>query len=275
MLALTMRYLPTSATYPSAVRSNITDWTTVSEGMRTVMGRLLLPRVAGALVGAATAIQVAPAATWLPAFRRRFPLLAGVGESSHVALTFDDGPDPSGTHAVLDALGELDVRATFFVVGERLRAHPKVAQRCVEDGHEIAVHGWQHRYGFTTLPEARECVHLVEEVTGEPPLWFRPPYGVLTMTSLLDAMRVGLSPVLWTVWAREWRSGTTSADVVSALEPGLVGGATVLLHDSDAYSSPGTWRAVAEALPEIVERCRDAGLIVGPLRDHFPGAGVS
>lgn len=226
-------------------------------------------RVLPLLAGAAVTAQVVPAATWLPSVRARFPQLSGLGDPGHVALTFDDGPDPQGTVAVLEKLAALGVKATFFVVGEHVERWPEISRRCVAEGHEVAVHGWQHRYGFTKLPAARVTASLVEQVTGEPPLWFRPPYGVLTTTSLVDAWRAGLQPVLWTAWAREWVAGTTSADVVQSLQREIIGGATVLLHDSDALAAPGTSRATAGALEGIVRFCRERGLQVGPLREHF------
>lgn len=80
-----------------------------------------------------------PAATWLPAVRRLLPGLAGAGAADHVALTFDDGPDPRSTPRFLDELARLGCRATFFVLGEMLERHPALGRRVVADGHEIAV----------------------------------------------------------------------------------------------------------------------------------------
>ncbi|MYR56237.1 polysaccharide deacetylase family protein, partial [Streptomyces sp. SID625] len=72
-----------------------------------------------AAVTAAAVVHIVPAASWLPRFRSRcLPHLAGHGRTGHVALTFDDGPDPASTPHFLDALDRLDVRATFFVLGE-------------------------------------------------------------------------------------------------------------------------------------------------------------
>src|SRR5688500_1569952 len=98
--------------------------------------------VALAPVAAVAAAHIAPAATWLPVVRRRFPRLAGVGHPAHVALTFDDGPDPESTPRFLDALEELGVRATFFVLGDGVVRHPSVVRETVRRGHELAVHGW-------------------------------------------------------------------------------------------------------------------------------------
>ena len=95
-----------------------------------------------ALVGLA---QVLPAASGVRRGRIRWaPSLAGVGAPGHVALTFDDGPDPGSTPAFLDALDELGWRATFFMLGRMAAAHPDLAAEVARRGHEIAVHGYLH-----------------------------------------------------------------------------------------------------------------------------------
>ncbi|MEV5704943.1 polysaccharide deacetylase family protein [Actinoallomurus sp. NPDC052274] len=218
-------------------------------------------------------VHAGPAASWLPVVRRRLPRLAGEGDRDHVALTFDDGPDPDSTPRFLDELRRLDCRATFFVVGETLLRHPDVGRRIVADGHEIAVHGWRHRYALLARPgrvtaEIGRSVDLVAAVTGAEPVWYRPPYGVLSAEALAAARRHRLRPVLWTAWGRDWTRSASPASVLAALGPGVRGGATILLHDCDHTSAPGAWRSALGALPELVARCRSAGLRVGPLRDH-------
>ncbi|MFL6056518.1 MAG: polysaccharide deacetylase family protein [Actinoallomurus sp.] len=224
------------------------------------------------LTGLALA-HAGPAASRLPVVRRRLPGLAGVGRADHVALTFDDGPDPDSTPRFLDELRRLDCRATFFVVGETLRRHPEVGRRIVADGHEIAVHGWRHRYTLLTRPgrvtaEMGRAADLVAAVTGVQPVWYRPPYGVLSTEALAAARRHRLRPVLWTAWGRDWTGSASPASVLATLSPDVRGGATILLHDCDHTSAPGAWRSALGALPELVRRCRSAGLRVGPLRDH-------
>ncbi|MER7490308.1 polysaccharide deacetylase family protein [Streptomyces sp. NPDC126497] len=233
-------------------------------------------RRAGAVLAApalVAAAHIAPAATWLPAVRRRFPRLAGVGHPVHVALTFDDGPDPESTPRFLDALEGLGVRATFFVLGDRVVRHPSVARETVRRGHELAVHGWSHDRPWLPAPadDVRALLRAadaVRELTGGHPLWYRPPYGILTSGRWAAARTAGLRPVLWTVWGRDWTAGATPASVRSAVTDGLRGGGTVLLHDTDGMSAPGCWRAALGALPGIVAGCREAGLSVGPLTDH-------
>ena len=230
-------------------------------------------------LAAVAAAHIAPAATWLPVVRRRLPGLAGVGRPGHVALTFDDGPDPESTPRFLDALEALGVRATFFVLGDGVVRHPSVARAAVRRGHELAVHGWSHDRPWLPAPadDARAVLRAadaVRELTGRRPLWYRPPYGILTSGRWAAARAAGLRPVLWTAWGRDWTAGATPASVQAAVAAGLRGGGTVLLHDTDRMSAPGCWRATLGALPAVVEGCRAAGLSVGPLAEHgLPPAG--
>jgi peptidoglycan-N-acetylglucosamine deacetylase len=225
---------------------------------------------------AATAVaglHAGPAATWLPVVRRAFPRLAGVGAADHVALTFDDGPDPRSTPLFLAELRRLGCSATFFLLGEMLDRHPDVGRRIAADGHEIAVHGRWYDNDLTVRPGRtaagiRRTAHLVEAVTGARPAWYRPPYGVLSAEGVVAARRCGLRPVLWSAWGRDWTRSADPRSVLAALAPDLRGGATVLLHDSDHTSAPGSWRSALGALPQLLDRCGTARLRVGALREH-------
>ena len=96
--------------------------------------------------GAALAVaQGAPGLTALAPVRRRFPGLAGAGRPDHVALTFDDGPDPRFTPRLLATLDARRVHATFFLLGPMVQAAPGLAAEIASAGHEIAVHGWARR----------------------------------------------------------------------------------------------------------------------------------
>lgn len=227
---------------------------------------------AAVLVGAA--VQIAPAATWLPPVRHRLaPGLSGLGDRAHLALTFDDGPDAEGTPAVLAALYDLGWRATFFLLGEQVRARPGLAAEVAATGHEIALHGFAHRYlparsPWATYDDLARGVQTVAEATGVRPRWFRPPYGVLTSACLWAAARLRLRPVLWSAWGRDWRHDATAASVVAELTRGVLAGGTALLHDSDATAAPGSWRTTVGALPLLADEVRRRGLAVGPLGEH-------
>ncbi|MCS0605438.1 polysaccharide deacetylase family protein [Streptomyces sp. LP11] len=250
--------------------------------MTPVPGRA--PRTAALLLPAGVAAaHLGPAATWLPAVRLPlFPGLAGTGHPRHIALTFDDGPDPRSTPRFLDALDGLGVRATFFVLGERVVRHPEVVRETAERGHEVAVHGWNHDRPWRPAPardaaEVARAARAVHDVTGRPPRWYRPPYGILTGGRWAAARRAGLRTVLWSAWGRDWTADATPESVRATVAAGLRGGGTILLHDSDRHAAPDSWRAALGALPAIVAGCREAGLVVGPLGEHggVPVAGVT
>ncbi|MGH3720065.1 MAG: polysaccharide deacetylase family protein [Pseudonocardiaceae bacterium] len=203
-----------------------------------------------------------------------WPGLAGIGRPGGVALTFDDGPDPDGTPAVLDALDRLGWTATFFMLGAQVMRYPDVAAAVVAAGHEAAVHGFSHRNHLARGPadvhrDVVRAAAVIAAVTGARPRWFRPPYGVLTLGSLIAARRAGLRPVLWTAWGRDWEA-RSPAQVANTVGGHLRPGGTVLLHDSDCVARvAGSWRSTVQALPRLAELADQLGCVVGPLRDHF------
>jgi peptidoglycan/xylan/chitin deacetylase (PgdA/CDA1 family) len=242
----------------------------------------LMIRSVMALGVAATTIAVAGWAA--PALLRTrvlrsavWPGLAGIGRPGHVALTFDDGPDPDGTPAVLDALDQLGWTATFFMLGGQVQRYPDVAAAVVAAGHEAAVHGFSHRNHLARGPagvhdDVARAVEVVTTATGVRPTWFRPPYGVLTLGSLIAARRAELRPVLWTAWGRDWEAHSP-AQVAATVGGQLRPGATVLLHDSDCVARvAGSWRSTVQALPRLAELADQLGCTVGPLRDHLAPA---
>jgi peptidoglycan-N-acetylglucosamine deacetylase len=208
---------------------------------------------------------------------RAFRRLAGQGNPGHVALTFDDGPDPSSTPQFAQLLADRNVRATFFMLGSMVARSPGLAAEIAAAGHEIGVHGFDHRYLPARSPGATRsdltrAAELIADVTGTPPRLFRPPYGVLSGPALLTARQLGLTPVLWGAWGREWAPGATAQSVLQTLVGGLAGGVTVLLHDSGCTSPPGAWQAGLGAVPLLLDECERRALAVGPVGEHgIPG----
>lgn len=209
-----------------------------------------------------------------PLRRNCWPQLSGVGRAGHVALTFDDGPDQASTPRFLKVLSEHATHATFFLLGEMLRKAPGLGREIADGGHELAVHGWHHRNLLARGPRATyddlaRAQDLITKTAGTQPVFYRPPYGVLSAAGYYAAKRLGMTPVLWTAWGRDWQASATPASVVRTVLRTLDGAGTVLLHDSDCTSARGSWRNTLAALPELLEVCQTRGWAVGPLRDHF------
>ena len=201
------------------------------------------------------------------------PALVGVGRKGHVALTFDDGPDPESTPQFLDQLDLLGWRATFFMLGEMTRRNPGLARAVAERGHEIAVHGDVHgnmlrRTPGHTRDDIRRAHDSVATASGVEPRWFRPPFGISSYASLRVAREFGMTTVLWTTWGRDWRREATPDTVVADVTRRYVDGGTVLLHDSDCTSYPGSWRSALGALPRLADEFSTRGLAVGTVGDH-------
>ena len=214
--------------------------------------------LAGAAAVAAALAHAWPAVGAIGPLRRALvPRYAGLGDADHVALTFDDGPRRLSTPRFLDVLAEHDVRATFFLLGSSLTRDLPLGREMAARGHELAVHGWHHRLLVRRTPrEVREDLHrahgLVGDIAGRPPRWYRPPYGVASTAALRAAHELGMSSVLWTAWGRDWTSRATPDSVRRSVLRARQGGGTVLLHDADTCSAPGSWRATAAALPGLL-----------------------
>jgi peptidoglycan-N-acetylglucosamine deacetylase len=227
--------------------------------------------VSRALVSASAALlaaHAAPASALFPPGRVLFPVVTRLRTDDAVALTFDDGPD-RGLDAFLKVLEEYGVRATFFIVGEQVARDPSKPEEILARGHEIAVHCYRHHNHLRLTPgktveDMRRARRIIEEATGRPVRFFRPPYGVFNLASWLEADRQGWERVLWSRWGRDWESRATPrsiADNIGWPEAGDI----LLLHDSDRYAIPDSWRNTLGALPEILDRLSNSGLVVRPV----------
>lgn len=234
---------------------------------------------AGLGLAAATAAFGPAAASIAPLRRTVTPGLAGIGPLPHVALTYDDGPDPCSTPAFLELLARHDVRATFFVLGEHAFRHQGLVRTMADAGHELAVHGWDHQCVVRTRPaalreEIARTAGLLGDLTGAPVRWYRPPYGVLSTAALRAADAAGLRTVLWSAWGRDWERRATPARIVRTVESALRPGGTVLLHDTDRQSAPGSWTRTLPASNTLLTGWAARDLAVGPLDRHgvLPGS---
>lgn len=208
---------------------------------------------------------LAPLANPVPAVRRPLGIDDRAGDPRGVALTFDDGPHPQGTPAVLEVLRAAGVRATFFLVGEQVERDPALAAEIAAAGHEVGVHGHRHR---TLLLRTAHAAHddldraaaLIAEAAGRAPRLHRPPRGLYSAAALRDVRRRGWRPLLWTRWGRDWQARATPASIAARATRDLRGGEVILLHDADHYGTTGSWRRTTAALPAILDAIAAAGL---------------
>jgi peptidoglycan-N-acetylglucosamine deacetylase len=177
--------------------------------------------------------------------------------ASGVALTFDDGPHPEGTPAVLEVLAEAGIKATFFLVGEQVERRTALAAEIAARGHMVALHCHRHRPQPFLSRQAVEDdlargADAIEAATGRSAAWHRPPYGLYSPAGLDAVRRRGLEPILWSKWGKDWRRLTTPERIARRATRELRPGDVILLHDADFYSSSGSHRRTAQALTPIL-----------------------
>ena len=209
------------------------------------------------LTAAAVAAGLPAGASISSASRSLLGIDDRLADLSAVALTFDDGPHPQATPAVLDVLDQHRVKATFFLVGEQVDLRPALAAEIVARGHEIGIHSYRHRaatwYALHAFRDDLDrAADAIARATGLAPALYRPPRGVFTYSALAEVRRRGWFPVLWAADGRDWRRTATPARISGRIARSLEGGEVVLLHDSDFYSSPGSWKNTLDALPLLL-----------------------
>lgn len=173
-----------------------------------------------------------------------FRSVTGVHTSQPVVvLTLDDGPDSEWTPRILDELAKRGATATFFVLLTRTRTHPELVERILSEGHEIALHGADHRQ-LTSFPRAEgfrmltESKAELEDQTGRSIRWYRPPYGALSVSTWWAVRRAGMTSVLWTTSALDGRDAP-HAERLARATSGISSGAILLAHDSRAAAQDG------------------------------------
>lgn len=152
-----------------------------------------------------------------------------------ICLTFDDGPDPVYTPAILDILASYGAKATFFVVGQAAEEFPHLVERIAADGHSIGNHTYSHpNPWFTPEETARQEVmktsDIIEQITGIRPHWFRPPYGRLRFAMRQQATLDNMTTVLWSRSMIDWGLMGNANGIRNRLE-GIAAGDIVLMHD--------------------------------------------
>jgi len=169
---------------------------------------------------------------------RRLPKEA----SNCILLTFDDGPHPDITPAVLERLMDYNARAIFFIPGRRIARAPHLLKRIKENGHIIGNHTYIHSNNRQPMfldyyRDLQKCQIEIEKHTGEKPKWFRPTGGRISFRSLLVPKLIGTKAIIWSTEAKEWKCQTSekacqsAEDLLRLLKPMDI----VLFHDDNPY----------------------------------------
>ncbi|MBE2204198.1 MAG: glycosyltransferase [Chthoniobacterales bacterium] len=207
----------------------------------------------------------------LPSYPTLFRI--GAPEAGTVALTFDDGPDPDWTPAILDILKAHHISATFFVVGSEAERYPELVQRIVAEGHEIGNHTFTHS-NLAEAPaplvklELNATQRLIESLTGRSTTLFRPPYNANSrpknpgeLLPIEIAQSLGYMTVLENVDPRDWQRPSKET-LVDLVKTELPHGNILLLHDGGGDRS-----STVEALPGILAYLKERGDRVVPLHE--------
>jgi peptidoglycan/xylan/chitin deacetylase (PgdA/CDA1 family) len=191
-------------------------------------------------------------------------LARGKAGARRVALTFDDGPHPVTTRAVLELLRAHEAHATFFVLGHKVEAHPDVVREIHAAGHTLGIHGFQHDrlFSFRSPSYAQQQVErtrqAIARACGVTSNLFRPPVGFASYRTFRGAERAAVRIIAWSVRSLDGVRSADPARVASRVIARLEDGAIVLLHDA-AEHDDFTPASIA-ALPEILRALRERGL---------------
>lgn len=191
----------------------------------------------------------------------------GTPDSGTMAVTFDDGPDPDITPAVLDVCDEGGIRGTFFMLGENVERHPDIAREIVGRGHGIGNHTMTHRSLFLAPrdevdSEIDRAQAVIEDATGVSPTWFRPPFGLFDHTCIRAVKDRGLGMVLWTVLSGDYSDDPPEL-ILDRIDRYISPGSIVVFHD--------TAEGGGDMLPGIIrtmtDRARERNVRLGGVGD--------
>ncbi len=204
-----------------------------------------------------------PRCAWLGPNITRLP--AARAREGVIALTFDDGPHPELTPAVLDLLDQAGAQATFFLIGERAEAHPDVVAAIRERGHGVENHTYSHPNGFALRGrgglrrEIARAQAAIERAGGGRPHFFRAPAGIQNPLLSVVLASAGLSLVSWT--RRGFDTVTRDSTRVAArLGRGLRGGDILLLHDASSARDADNRPVVLDTLRLVLDEMKRKGL---------------
>ncbi len=178
--------------------------------------------------------------------------LKGSSNRRRIALTFDDGPDEIYTPQILDILKTHNVKATFFLLGSKVKEQPELVNRIINEGHIIGNHSWTHPdlrkvTSEQLVYEIKQTENAIMDVTGLTTCIMRPPYGAVNENVIEQLQELNYKVINWNIDTVDWRAETTSDDILINTLPNITKDAIVLMHDS-----PGDKSATVNSLAELI-----------------------
>lgn len=158
------------------------------------------------------------------------------GNDGRIAFTFDDGPNPLYTPQLLALLKKHEVKATFFVLGQKANQHPDIIRSIHEEGHQIGIHNYTHRPNWLMMPwtttnhHLKKSAKIIELITGTQTHYYRPPWGLINIYDLF--FRKKYTIVLWSLMPGDWKREVSKNRLKGLLLRNITSGSVILLHDS-------------------------------------------
>lgn len=215
------------------------------------------------------AVGLWPRSNWLGPNWTKLPLAAK--SRNEIALTIDDGPEPTVTPQVLDLLDSFNVKATFFCIGNKVAQHPELCREMIRRGHAIENHSQQHKLYFSLLgiggitQEILAAQETIFSITGVRPKFFRAPAGLRNPFLEPVLNRLGLRLASWTV--RGFDTKVKNAEKVKRkLLSELHSGAILLMHDGNAARTAANIPVILDVLPSVLESAKKVNLRFVTLR---------
>ena len=194
---------------------------------------------------------------FLPYIQKIFPAIIcrNSNDSQKVWLTFDDGPNPEVTKWILKELDKLNIKATFFLIGEKIESHPELYQLVIKQGHVIGNHSYTHRNGWSTktktyIDDIAKCERLLNNNH-----IFRPPYGKIT-PSQITKLKSRYKIILWDVLSYDFKKNISVANVKKNVLNNVTEGSIIVFHNN--YKS---YNVLQKCLVDILEEIKNRGYL--------------
>ncbi len=186
-----------------------------------------------------------------------FPSIIWRKENSkkNIWLTFDDGPSEESTPFILKTLKEEQIKATFFLVGEQIRQHPRLVQDIIKEGHVVGNHSYSHQNGWTSnnttyLKDVEKCQALMPENT-----LFRPPYGKISRTQI-KCLKKKYQIILWDVLSWDFSTNITPQKIKKNVLANTTEGSIIVFHNNQK-----SLKNLSPILKEIIQKLKRKGFL--------------